>query len=257
MNCNEFENLIGELARQRMMKATARDAALAHAEACCRCQARLADERALSAGLKALTASDERKTAPAFVETALLAAFHRQPSLDRQPSFKRASRWPRWAWAAAAAILLAFGAILFNAMRSGPSSDETVLAPPSPSPQPSIEAPVKPEERVGKSPPSLRKRAAQMVAHRGRKSSQAAPFVIREEMTLYAEDSETTTDFLPLDYNQNPSPMESGRLIRVQMPRSALVRFGLPVHVERVEAPVKADLLVGEDGLARAIRFVR
>jgi hypothetical protein len=41
------------------------------------------------------------------------------------------------------------------------------------------------------------------------------------------------------------------------MPRSALIRLGLPVNVERADTPVKADLLVGEDGLARAIRFVR
>jgi hypothetical protein len=41
------------------------------------------------------------------------------------------------------------------------------------------------------------------------------------------------------------------------MPRSALVSLGLPVNVVRADVPVEADLLVGEDGLARAIRFVR
>ena len=46
-------------------------------------------------------------------------------------------------------------------------------------------------------------------------------------------------------------------MIRVQIPRSSLIAFGLPVNVERADAPVKADLLVGEEGLARAIRFVR
>jgi hypothetical protein len=46
-------------------------------------------------------------------------------------------------------------------------------------------------------------------------------------------------------------------VIRVQMPRSALIAFGLPVNVESADVPVKADLLVGEDGLACAIRFVR
>jgi hypothetical protein len=51
--------------------------------------------------------------------------------------------------------------------------------------------------------------------------------------------------------------MERGEVIRVQMPGSALIAFGLPVNIERADVPVKADLLVGEDGLARAIRFVR
>jgi hypothetical protein len=41
------------------------------------------------------------------------------------------------------------------------------------------------------------------------------------------------------------------------MPRSALIAFGLPVNVEHADAPVNAELLLGEDGMARAIRFVR
>jgi hypothetical protein len=40
------------------------------------------------------------------------------------------------------------------------------------------------------------------------------------------------------------------------MPRSALIAFGLPVSVEHADAPVKAELLLGEDGIARAIRFI-
>ena len=75
-------------------------------------------------------------------------------------------------------------------------------------------------------------------------------------MTTYAKESEYT-DFFPLSYGGDQKPMESGEVIRVQMPRSALIAFGLPVNVERADVPVKADLLVGEDGLARAIRFVR
>jgi hypothetical protein len=32
---------------------------------------------------------------------------------------------------------------------------------------------------------------------------------------------------------------------------------GLPVDAEMANTPVKADVLLGHDGLARAIRFVR
>jgi hypothetical protein len=85
--------------------------------------------------------------------------------------------------------------------------------------------------------------------------------MIREEMTLYAYETEDTTDFFPVNGPVNGddtrAPMESGQLIRVQMPQTALAKFGLPVNLERGDIPVKADLLVGEDGLARAIRFVR
>ena len=68
---------------------------------------------------------------------------------------------------------------------------------------------------------------------------------------------EVATDFFPLVYEQVSQPLESGQLIRVQMPRTALASFGLPVNQERADTPVKADVLLAEDGSARAIRFVR
>jgi hypothetical protein len=81
-------------------------------------------------------------------------------------------------------------------------------------------------------------------------------------MPVYEKKDEYATDFFPLSSSDDQKPMESGevirvQVIRVQMPRPALIAFGLPVNVERADVPVKADLLVGEDGLARAIRFVR
>jgi hypothetical protein len=39
------------------------------------------------------------------------------------------------------------------------------------------------------------------------------------------------------------------------MPRSALVSFGLPVNAERAGQPIRVDLILSEDGVARAIRF--
>jgi hypothetical protein len=51
--------------------------------------------------------------------------------------------------------------------------------------------------------------------------------------------------------------MESGEVVRLQMQRSALIVFGLPVNVEHADALVNAELLLGEDGMARAIRFLR
>ncbi len=45
--------------------------------------------------------------------------------------------------------------------------------------------------------------------------------------------------------------------MRVAMPRSVLPSFGLPLNQERVYEPVKADVIVGADGIVRAIRFVK
>ncbi|HYN85138.1 MAG TPA: hypothetical protein VER32_07800, partial [Pyrinomonadaceae bacterium] len=70
------------------------------------------------------------------------------------------------------------------------------------------------------------------------------------------ERAEITTDFIPL-VDAGHAPADSGHLVRVELPRSALARFGLPLNAERAGERVKADVLMGDDGIARAIRFVR
>jgi len=51
--------------------------------------------------------------------------------------------------------------------------------------------------------------------------------------------------------------LENLQLVRVELPGSALSEVGLPIDPETVNEPVKADVVLGQDGLARAIRFVR
>lgn len=68
---------------------------------------------------------------------------------------------------------------------------------------------------------------------------------------------EITTDFMPIAYGAEYIPIESGQIIRVRMPRSALISYGLPASPDRLDEKVKADILVGNDGLAHAIRFVQ
>jgi hypothetical protein len=72
-----------------------------------------------------------------------------------------------------------------------------------------------------------------------------------------AEPRESAEPFVPLPYAARVSPEESLDVIRVKLPRSAIMRFGFPVSPDRVWEPVTADLVVGQDGMARAIRFVR
>jgi hypothetical protein len=65
---------------------------------------------------------------------------------------------------------------------------------------------------------------------------------------------EVVTDFFPL---MDPAPpFERGQLLRVELPASAMQMVGLPVREDRLADPVQADVLVGEEGLPRAIRFV-
>jgi len=68
---------------------------------------------------------------------------------------------------------------------------------------------------------------------------------------------EEATEFFPLPYSEVPAP--GGYMIRMQVPRTALRSFGVQGFgsPDATSATVTADVLVGGDGLARAVRFVR
>jgi len=71
--------------------------------------------------------------------------------------------------------------------------------------------------------------------------------------------SEIKSDFMPLPYSSVPTP--SVRMVRLEVPRQALASFGLApgevIGSVSDSGTVTADVLVGDDGLARAVRFVR
>jgi hypothetical protein len=69
--------------------------------------------------------------------------------------------------------------------------------------------------------------------------------------------NEIATDFIPLSYMSTAGLQDGGQIVRVQLPRSALANFGFPVNMDRYNEKVKADVLFGVDGTARAIRFVQ
>jgi hypothetical protein len=69
-----------------------------------------------------------------------------------------------------------------------------------------------------------------------------------------AHPGEVATEFFPL--MDTPPPFERGELLRVVVPAEAMREVGLPVGEDHLADPVQADILVGQEGLARAIRFV-
>jgi hypothetical protein len=67
---------------------------------------------------------------------------------------------------------------------------------------------------------------------------------------------EETTDFFPLAYSGVPAA--AAHVVRLQVPRSALASFGVAFGARDDASPtILADVVVGDDGLARAVRFVR
>lgn len=67
---------------------------------------------------------------------------------------------------------------------------------------------------------------------------------------------EIATEFLPVE-DARGVPLESGQIVRVELPRSALTAFGLPLNQEQTATTIKADAIIGNDGIVHAIRFVR
>jgi hypothetical protein len=92
----------------------------------------------------------------------------------------------------------------------------------------------------------------------------AVPLVSKQQRRIYRRDQpsdnhadEIATDFLPLTFTADSTAPESGHLVRVTIPRSALLAMGLPMNAERAGELVRADVFIGDDGLARAIRFIQ
>jgi hypothetical protein len=69
---------------------------------------------------------------------------------------------------------------------------------------------------------------------------------------------EAEGDFYALSYAGDPNETErGGRIVRVDVPRSTLFAMGIDVPLENESETVKADLLIGSDGVTRAIRVVK
>jgi hypothetical protein len=219
MTCQEIETIVTDLARNSVIEVEARDGALAHLRECGPCSVRLGEEKRLTAGLLAWAAASMEEQAPSRVEEKLRAAFRRQPAPVRHGR--------RWLGIAAAASIAA--AILLFKLPA-----PRVVAPPPPPPK---------AVTVAQAPAPVIdiKKSRQAIRRPRRKPVQP----------------EIATEFLPVAQADGWTPLDGGRLMRVKLPRSALSEFGLPVGVERGPERIQADVVLSNDGLLRAIRFVR
>ncbi|MCX6593637.1 MAG: hypothetical protein NTZ56_19145 [Acidobacteria bacterium] len=66
---------------------------------------------------------------------------------------------------------------------------------------------------------------------------------------------EVYTDFYALDAGA-VGMAPQGTVMRVRVPRATMRQFGLPVNPELLSDRVDAEVLLGQEGTARAIRFV-
>jgi len=254
MNCQDFETIIIEIARDRLMDAVARERGLEHVQRCAPCATLLVEERALSRDLRALSARGGAEEIPARIETALLSAFRQQAAAPiAAPA--GATRRPYLSLAAAALALLTFGFSLAGWIASSPRRESPMgsadgrVAPTVPAATPV--APVLPPPVTAKQPdqliagptPEKRQKRSPLASASRRSARDGAP-------------REFVTQFFPVMQGSELIPLESGQIVRVRMPRSNLIPLGIPFNQERANETIRADVLVSNDGLARAIRFV-
>jgi hypothetical protein len=208
MSCEDFEDDVVDLARGEELADAERDEALAHAEACLRCAARLDDERAVTNGLRAFAARTAGAEAPARVEAALLRAL-RDPEGVGGVAARPSRSIELLLLAAAAAILAAIVVV--------PPRDGRLLAP----------------------APST---VAAAVAPATTEAPAAAP-------------AGENGEFVSLSYGEDLRELDSLQVMSVELPRTALAALGWPADSAQAGS-VKAEVIVGHDGVARAIRFV-
>jgi hypothetical protein len=170
--------------------------------------------------LRALAEADASAEAPPEIEIRLRNQFR---SRKRQQVWRQAAMW-----AASAAAVIALFVVFAGRKPAVVPANPVVMSPPAVT-VPQVAAPSISQTAVA---PSLR------------------PIAVRPRQR-----QEIVTDFFPL---MDPAPpFERGQLLRVELPASAMQMVGLPVHEERLADRVQADVLLGEEGLPRAIRFVK
>ena len=169
--------------------------------------------------LRALAEHDREREAPAGVEDRLLAAFRQKQNSK--------TRGRRLKTVALATLAVAAGITLFFA-RPQPQLKQIAPVPVRQQPIAVAAAPVPLLTQVPKATPKVR--------------------------PVKRQPREIVTQFFPL-LDVAP-PFERGELLRVTVPASTMRTVGLPVNEERLGDRVYADVLVGQEGLARAIRFV-
>jgi hypothetical protein len=254
MNCSRFETLVQDVARDCLAEEPVRAQLAEHAASCPGCARRLAAEQSLTAMFK--VAASEKEEAPPRIEAALISSFR-----ERHAEWPRDAAWWFMSWRPSLlrvcvalpliGILLAAAYIQIRHFAGQAGSRSAILRTLVP--------------RTGTSLPAAKESAPERAATRAQAvralaRPEAAQPINRRQLADAHKDAATpeiATDFIALTSAAELSSMESGQLVRVMLPRSSLASFGLPFNQELREKPVAAQVLIGQDGVARAIRFLQ
>jgi hypothetical protein len=208
------------------------------------------DEEKLTRALKALAAEMEPLAAPDAVELKLREAFRKQNVVT--PFVPRRSSSRYWLAAAIAAMLLIAVSVVAYRMNRRVDDGRKLAQQDQPQSSPKVV-----DDSVKEEPMTVAQEEKSL-AHGSKPKRVRHPNVRRPESAQQlANHAEIATDFIPLSYMSAVNLQDGGQIVRVELPRSALANFGLPVNMDRYNEKVKADVLFGVDGLAHAIRFIQ
>jgi len=102
----------------------------------------------------------------------------------------------------------------------------------------------------------LRPHEPQRTRHFSRNPVQLALVETAEPADPVVGFAEGYEDFIPLPNAETLAPNEPVNVVRLEVPRSAMIPLGYAVSEEHASERVEADVMLGADGVARAVRFV-
>jgi hypothetical protein len=260
MSCQKYDADLVDLARGVELSVAITKRVHAHMEQCAACADRFAREQHLTGELRTLAGSAPPPVRLAAIEQQLLQAFAaRHASASRSAFAMGGARW----WLAAAAVLILAVVGWFGSGQwrpdgeSGPAPTRVKATPTAPvstqvratpaEPRQAIAAAGGPAEAPVPTPPA--------VAEPVRRSLQPRqpPGDVKSSVPA---GSDRVLRFVALPSAAGLPGLESGRIVRVELPMSILPAYGFDVVPEAAARVVEADVLVGQDGEPRAIRFV-
>ena len=210
------------------------------------------DEEMLTRGLRSLASEMESLKAPSTVEAKVLKAFRSRQTVVHMSRRQSSARY--WLVAVAAMLLIVIGVVAFRWNSASVGVPQQAQKQEEPQKKPEIDKKASSQQfavnvdnqTVDPLPQRRKPRRIHAASYRPA-NAQVANHVTNE----------IATDFIPIGYMSAANLQDGGQIVRVQLPRSALANFGLPVNMDRYNERVKADVLLGVDGRAHAIRFVQ
>lgn len=224
MTCEEFEAMGLDADRDASLSQAGRAAAREHEASCARCAALQSSWQAVRLELRSLGEETTAAEAPARVEMRLRQEFRTR---HHAVKVRRSAVIAAWALAAAAVLVSALSWINWR------SNQSNVALNPS-----------KTSATQGGLPAN---------AGAGSSDSQSPNWdSAANPESLVAGNELSDFTLLP---GVLPADTDGADILRVRMQRGALGVLGLPVNEDRAGEWIQVDLLVGNDGLPKAVRL--